>query len=211
MQEKKNVPQRPHIVRNITGRCSEFPLESVLEMCISGHADCRFFFVIIVFLCPKIRACFMSFPSLAEALKTENYCWVSEFHNRNWSNPRALVNFRRKTVTTSYWNKLKYQELHLLSETVRCHQAPRRKDGPTWNCLHPLCSPPSLGHLGITNDGRRGCIRIFFSFYQIGLFGIKITVPFVYSNSYSLLFIISYKAVWNLCMPFYCFTVDFFS
>lgn len=52
-KKKKNVPERPHTVKNITGRSYKFPLETVIEMCISGHVDCRFFFVIMVLLALK--------------------------------------------------------------------------------------------------------------------------------------------------------------
>lgn len=62
MQEKKNVPQRLHTVRNITGRSYEFPLETVIEMHISGQADGRFFFAITVLLCLKLESA--SCPSL---------------------------------------------------------------------------------------------------------------------------------------------------
>lgn len=62
MQEKKNVPQRLHTVRNVTGRSYEFALETVIEMHISGHADFRFFFVITVLLCLKLESA--SCPSL---------------------------------------------------------------------------------------------------------------------------------------------------
>lgn len=86
---KKNVPERPHIVKNITGRSYKFPLETIIEMCISGHADCRFFFIITVLLGPKIRVSFMSFPESAEALGSANYCWIAESHNKNSSKPRA--------------------------------------------------------------------------------------------------------------------------
>lgn len=53
MQEKKNVPSRPHTVRNVVGSSYKFLPEIVIEVCISVLADCRFF-VICVLLCPKI-------------------------------------------------------------------------------------------------------------------------------------------------------------
>lgn len=126
MQEKKNVPSRPHTVRNVAGSSYKFLPEIVIEVCISGLADCRFF-VICVLLCPKIWVSFNSFPSSAQVRRSENYCWVPEFHNRNYSRLRGsgqhLWILEGKQSSTSYSKTPKYQEVYLLTEMPRCPMA----------------------------------------------------------------------------------------
>lgn len=139
-KKKKNVPERPHTVKNITGRSYKFPLETIIEMCISGHADCRFFFIITVLLGPKIRVSFMSFPESAEALGSANYCWISESHNKNSSKPTASEQQLWILEGKQYFSlkELKNLELYVLNGTLIGWQASLRQAGPGFS-LHCLC------------------------------------------------------------------------
>lgn len=197
-EKKKNVPERPHTVKNITGRSYKFPLETVIEMCISGHVDCRFFFVIMVLLALKSESASCLSPRQQKPWDQKTTAGYLNSTKKNSSKPRAFEQqlwiLEGKQYSTSHSKSPRTKSCMFW---MKCCGANRlRQAGPGF-CLHPLCF---LSHQDPRRvwciweepkDGCRVCIRIFH--YQKGLSGIKNTVRSVSPNACSPLLIISYK------------------